>query len=129
MFQRISAIKFLERFPTISEWCESFSEYPCRQPTLCRLKGFKSLNGFQPSFELAVETLDDVGRFGTGNLVPVSCVDVRSEFFCMLEDIIHYCDLDVVILVLWRAPPDTCFESVFAEHRNIEDVLLDVIEE
>lgn len=47
----------------------------------------------------------------------------------MREDMVHRCDLDGVILMLRRAPPDASFESIFAEHRNVEDVFLGVIEE
>ena len=87
------------------------------------------MNGFEPSFKLAVEAFNDVGGFGTGNFVPVSGIHVRSDFFCVLEDMIHDSNLHIVILMFRRTPPDAGFESVFPEHGNIENMFLDIVEE
>lgn len=89
----------------------------------------EALDGFESSFELAIEAFYDVGSFGTRYFVPVSCVYVGSEILCVCEDMIHRCNLDVVILVLRAAPPNASFESIFTEHRNIENVFLNVFEE
>jgi hypothetical protein len=47
----------------------------------------------------------------------------------MLEDMIHDSDLDVIVLVLWRAPPDTGFETILSEHGNTKNVCLNIFEE
>ena len=47
----------------------------------------------------------------------------------MREDMIHGCDFDTVILVLWRTPANTSFEFVFTKHRNTEDMRFNVLKE
>ncbi len=51
------------------------------------------------------------------------CVHVGCEFLTALKDFLHHSDLERVILMSWRAPPDACFQTILPEHRDVEDVL------
>ena len=47
----------------------------------------------------------------------------------MCEDVIHYCNFYVVVLMLRGTPPDACFKTIFSECLNTEDMCFDVSEE
>lgn len=57
------------------------------------------------------------------------CMHVGGEFLATLKDILHHSDLQRVVLMSWRAPPDACFQPVLSEQRDVEDVLFHFCEE
>ena len=93
------------------------------------MEGLKALNGFEPSLQLTVVTLNEIRCLGTFCFEPFFCLYVVRKFFCMLEDTLEDSELQRVIVVSWRSPTNVAFEVLFAEDGYVKDVLLDIVEE
>ena len=99
MLERKRSIEFLEFSPTARERCESLSQNPCREPAFRCGEALKALDGFEPSIELLVHALDEIGGPRTIDMEECFCSDVGGEFFAALEDVLHDRDFERIVLM------------------------------
>lgn len=93
------------------------------------MEGFEAIDGLEPALNLFVHALDEVRGSRTFRTEPCLCLHVGGEFFCMFEDALQGSNLQRIILVFWRSPPDAAFKALFPEEGNTENMLLNVPEE
>lgn len=76
-----------------------------------------------------IHALDEVCGSWAFGLEPGFRFHIGSEFLRMLKDMLESGDLERIILMLWRPPPDVALKIVLPKDRNPEDMLFDITEE